>query len=168
MSSVPHARREHPRRFLELGAADSENAVAKGQEMNFRDQRLTCTQCGKTFIYTVTEQRKLYESRKNADESSLETGSESAVSTLVAPPEKCPSCLLYDPETERWSGKVKWFSYAKGYGFIAKPNGEEIFFHRSQVVDEALVSLEEGTPVSFMQVSTDRGLEAQQVEVESG
>lgn len=115
--------------------------------MNFRDQRLTCEVCGKSFIFTVTEQRKLSESGEAVTQT------------------RCPSCRLQDSETGRWLGQIKWFSYEKGYGFIVKPNADEIFFHRSQVVDEPLVSLEEGTQVTFEQVKTDRGSEAQQVKV---
>ena len=100
--------------------------------MNFRDQQLTCTVCGKTFIFAVTEQRKLYE-----------PGQE------VVPPANCRNCRTRDPGTGRWSGQVKWFSHERGYGFIVKPNGDEVFFHRSQVVDEL------------------RGPEARQVRAES-
>lgn len=126
--------------------------------MNFSDRPLTCTVCGKRFIFTVTQQRQLYESGEGVQDP--ETGEVSA-------PEKCPSCRLRDPETGRWSGRIKWFSDEKGYGFIVKPDSDEIFFHRSQVIDESQVSLDEGTLVSFDQVSTDRGAEAQQVRVES-
>jgi CspA family cold shock protein len=118
--------------------------------MNFRDQQLTCTDCGKEFIYTVTEQRRLHTSGQE-----------------IAPPPTCPSCRTRDPETGRWSGHVKWFSHEKGYGFIVAANGDEVFFHRSQIVDEGLISLEEQTPVSFEQVATDRGPEARQVKAES-
>jgi CspA family cold shock protein len=118
--------------------------------MNFRDQQLTCTDCRKEFIFTVTEQRRLHNS-----------GHE------TAPPLACPSCRTRDPETGRWSGHVKWFSPEKGYGFIVSANGDEVFFHRSQIVDESLMALEERTPVSFEQVATERGPEAHQVKVES-
>ncbi len=116
--------------------------------MNFRDQRLTCTVCAKAFIFTVTEQRQLVESGQEA-----------------VPPAQCSTCRTRDPETGRWTGRVKWFSGEKGYGFIVKPDGDEIFFHRSQVIDGLLVSIEEGTQVTFDQVSTERGAEANQVKV---
>jgi CspA family cold shock protein len=118
--------------------------------MNFRDQRLTCDVCERTFIFTVTEQRQLAKSGQE-----------------IIPPTQCSQCRTRDPETGRWAGRVKWFSNEKGYGFIVKPNGDEVFFHRSQVVDELLTSLEEGTPVTFDQVSTERGPEANQVMIES-
>jgi CspA family cold shock protein len=127
--------------------------------MNFRDQPVTCSACGKTFIFTVTEQRLLY--------TSIQAASGLSSSEIVAPT-LCPDCRLRDPETGRLSGRIKWFSHEKGYGFIVKPNADEVFFHRSQVVDASLESLQDGTPVTFEQVSTERGEEAQQVRVESG
>jgi CspA family cold shock protein len=126
--------------------------------MNFRDRPVTCTVCGKTFIFTVTEQRKLHESGQAVREPD---------SDEIVPPKTCPACRLRDPITGRWSGRVKWFSYQKGYGFIVKPDDDEIFFHRSQVIGEPLTSLEEGVQVTFEEVSTDRGVEARQVRVES-
>jgi CspA family cold shock protein len=118
--------------------------------MNFRDQQLTCTVCGKTFIFTVTEQRRLHGSGQE-----------------VVVPTQCSGCRLRDPETGRFSGRVKWFSREKGYGFIVKSDGDEVFFHRSQVTDGSLDSLEDGTPVTFDQVAGRRGPEADQVEVRS-
>jgi CspA family cold shock protein len=126
--------------------------------MNFRDRLVICTVCGQTFIFTVTEQRRLYQSGQAVyDPSSNEISAEAV----------CPSCQLQDPETGRWSGKIKWFSAEKGYGFIIKPNFDELFFHRSQVIDEALVLLEDGAPVTFEQITTEKGMEARQVRVES-
>jgi cold shock protein len=126
--------------------------------MNFRDQRLVCSVCGKPFIYTVTEQRQRHQEAP--------TDEAGKVGILVSPT-RCPSCRIRDPETGRWVGRIKWYSHEKGYGFIARPDGEEVFFHRSQVVDTEAASLEEGTAVSFEQIETDRGAEAQQVQVEA-
>ena len=125
--------------------------------MNYRDQPVICAVCGKTFIFTVTEQRQLQRSHRDAYDPQTDQ---------IIAPTRCPSCRLRDPETGRWSGRIKWFSYEKGYGFIVKPNADEIFFHRSQVIDEPLVSLQEGAAVTFEQIVTDRGTEAQQVRVE--
>jgi len=118
--------------------------------MNFRDKALTCTVCGEKFIFTVTEQRRLFGAGEEVQE-----------------PTTCPNCRVRDPETGRWSGRVKWFNAEKGYGFIVKPNADEIFFHRSQVVDESLAGLQDGASVTFDEVATDRGAEAQQVKLES-
>jgi CspA family cold shock protein len=127
--------------------------------MNFRDRPVSCSECDKTFIFTVTEQRRLQESGQDVRDPQ---------SNEIVPPSSCPSCRQRDPKTGRWSGQIKWFNPEKGYGFIVKPNADEIFFHRSQVIDEPLVSLDEGSSVTFEQVSTDRGEEARQVKVESG
>ncbi len=118
--------------------------------MNFRDQMLTCETCGETFIWTVTKQRQLHNQGKE----------------LEAPSE-CPTCKQRDPETGRWHGQIKWFSSEKGYGFIAKPDGNEIFVHRSQIIDQDLSELDEGTSVSFDERETDKGSEAIEVKIES-
>ena len=116
--------------------------------MNFRDQLVQCEQCDKRFVFTVTEQRR------------LETQGQP-----LTPPTHCPGCRLRDQDTGRLSGQVKWFSLEKGYGFINRVDNQDVFFHRSQVLDAPLASLQEGTPVTFDQVSTERGEEAHQVRV---
>ena len=117
--------------------------------MNFSDQLVTCGVCEKTFVFTVTEQRRLAKSEQD-----------------VAPSSQCAGCRTRDPETGRWSGRVKWFNGEKGYGFIVKADGGEVFFHRSQITDELVTVLEEETPVTFELVTTERGPEANQVQVE--
>lgn len=116
--------------------------------MNFRDKALTCAVCGKRFVFTVTEQRRL-----------------DAAGQEIHDPANCPTCRQRDPETGRWSGQIKWFNPEKGYGFIVKPDSGEVFFHRSQVIDAAIESLQEGAAVTFEEVATDRGAEARQVTV---
>jgi len=118
--------------------------------MNFRDQLIPCELCDKPFVFTVTEQRRLH-----------------AAGQETTPPARCPGCRLRDPQTGRWSGQVKWFSQEKGYGFIARADDEEVFFHRSQVARDALALLQEGTRVAFDQISTPRGQEAQDVQIVS-
>ncbi|MER3457663.1 MAG: cold-shock protein [Chloroflexota bacterium] len=56
---------------------------------------------------------------------------------------------MRDPLTGRWLGRVKWYSPEKGYGFIIRGDGEEIFFHRSGVLPPGPAYLTEGTPVTF-------------------
>ena len=126
--------------------------------MNFRDQPMTCTVCEKMYVFTVTEQRQIHESGQSVSGSHLEG---------TDPPAECPSCRREEPQTGRSIGRIKWFSEEKGYGFIAKPNGADVFFHRSQAVDAPLASLQEGVAVTFDQVSTDRGIEAREVKVEA-
>jgi len=47
------------------------------------------------------------------------------------------------------TGTVKWFDDAKGYGFIERPDGEDVFVHYSAIVGEGYRSLAEGSEVQF-------------------
>jgi cold shock protein len=47
------------------------------------------------------------------------------------------------------TGKVKWFDDAKGYGFIERADGEDVFAHYSAIVGEGYRSLTEGSEVEF-------------------
>ncbi len=60
---------------------------------------------------------------------------------------------------------VKWFDGKKGYGFIVNPNGgEDIFVHYSAISSERKYKLlDQGAPVEFELVSTNKGLQAQNV-----
>ncbi len=67
--------------------------------------------------------------------------------------------------SDRESGTVKWFNRTKGFGFITRENGEDVFVHYSAIVDEGYKSLDEGQKVEFAVIQGDKGLQAQQVEV---
>jgi CspA family cold shock protein len=60
-------------------------------------------------------------------------------------------------------GKVKWFDAEKGFGFINRGEGEDIFVHYSQIQEEGYRSLEEGQEVKFELAKTSRGLQARNV-----
>ncbi len=60
-------------------------------------------------------------------------------------------------------GKVKWFNAEKGYGFINRGQGEDIFVHYSQIMEEGYRSLDEGQEVEFDLKETERGLQAKNV-----
>lgn len=60
-------------------------------------------------------------------------------------------------------GKVKWFNAEKGFGFINRGEGADIFVHYSQIVENGYRSLEEGQDVEFDLYETDRGLQARNV-----
>jgi len=64
---------------------------------------------------------------------------------------------------ERETGTVKWFSNAKGYGFITRDMGEDVFVHYSAVSGDGFRTLEEGTRVEFDIEKTDKGLQATNV-----
>lgn len=61
------------------------------------------------------------------------------------------------------TGKVKWFDSEKGFGFINRGEGEDIFVHYSQILEEGYRSLEEGQEVNFDLCETSRGLQAKNV-----
>lgn len=60
-------------------------------------------------------------------------------------------------------GKVKWFDSDKGFGFINRGEGEDIFVHYSQIIEEGYRSLDEGQEVTFDLHETSRGLQARNV-----
>jgi len=61
-------------------------------------------------------------------------------------------------------GTVKWFNSAKGYGFIQRESGEDVFVHFSSIVGNGYRSLEEGARVSFEVKTGPKGLQAANVE----
>lgn len=60
-------------------------------------------------------------------------------------------------------GKVKWFNSEKGFGFINRGEGDDIFVHYSQIMEDGYRSLEEGQNVEFELFETNRGLQARHV-----
>jgi len=61
-------------------------------------------------------------------------------------------------------GKVKWFSNARGYGFIqGEETTEDIFVHHSSIQSEGYRSLNEGDNVEFELVESPKGLKAENV-----
>lgn len=66
---------------------------------------------------------------------------------------------------ERESGKVKWFNNAKGYGFIERSSGGDVFVHYSAISGVGYRSLDEGQTVEFTVVDGTKGPQAQDVVV---
>lgn len=114
----------------------------------FSDELLTCERCGRQFVFGVAEQRQMYETRGE-----------------VITPTECPVCRQRADETGKWRGEVKWFDAQKGYGFIRKPDGEEIFFHRTSLVSATPWEIVQGQTVRFREEQTPKGPEAIEVEL---
>ncbi|WP_143710087.1 cold-shock protein [Halothermothrix orenii] len=62
-----------------------------------------------------------------------------------------------------YNGKVKWFSDKKGFGFIEREAGDDVFVHFSAIQKEGFKSLDEGQEVEFEVVQGDRGPQAANV-----
>ncbi|MBM7617121.1 CspA family cold shock protein [Weissella uvarum] len=60
-------------------------------------------------------------------------------------------------------GTVKWFNADKGFGFIARDNGDDVFVHFSAIQGDGFKSLDEGQKVEFNVTEGDRGLQAADV-----
>ena len=58
------------------------------------------------------------------------------------------------------TGKVKWFNAEKGYGFIQREGGKDLFVHFSGIKSEGFKTLEEGWNVEFDVIQGDRGEQA--------
>ncbi|GAP13057.1 cold-shock DNA-binding protein family [Longilinea arvoryzae] len=67
--------------------------------------------------------------------------------------------------SERITGTVKWFNATKGYGFIAREGGADVFVHFSAIEGTGYRSLEEGQQVEFTLEQGPKGLQAAKVTV---
>ncbi len=63
----------------------------------------------------------------------------------------------------RLKGKVKWFNNAKGYGFIGREDGPDVFVHYSSIQSEGYKSLQEGDDVEFEIAQGQKGPQAENV-----
>jgi CspA family cold shock protein len=64
----------------------------------------------------------------------------------------------------RETGEVKWFNMSKGFGFIIKDNGDEIFVHFRSIRGEGRRGLRDGQRVSFVEAQSSKGPQAEDVE----
>ena len=65
--------------------------------------------------------------------------------------------------SERTTGTVKWFNGGKGYGFITREEGPDVFVHHSAIRGEGFRNLEEGQSVEFNVEQGPKGLQATDV-----
>jgi cold shock protein len=146
--------------------------------MNFRDQWAT-DEDGKQFVFTVEMQRRLHETGLPVEPASLsQLGSAPSAPAPVArheaaadeAPERddlMPDSVQIDPETGKYIGRLKWYNPARGYGFIARGAGEDIFFHKSGALVDP-TALDEGQWVLYDVEQRKKGPEATEVETYEG
>ncbi|MBT3713144.1 MAG: cold-shock protein [Anaerolineae bacterium] len=67
--------------------------------------------------------------------------------------------------SEKEQGTVKWFNGSKGYGFIERASGDDVFVHFNAIVGDGYKNLEEGQRVEFSVTQGEKGLQAEDVVV---
>ncbi|MFN2176612.1 MAG: cold-shock protein [Anaerolineales bacterium] len=67
--------------------------------------------------------------------------------------------------SEKQQGTVKWFNGSKGYGFIEREDGEDLFVHYNSILGDGYRNLNEGQQVEFTVVQGQKGPQAQDVMV---
>lgn len=66
--------------------------------------------------------------------------------------------------SNRETGTVKWFNDAKGFGFISRESGDDVFVHFRSIQGSGFKTLQEGQKVTFVVARGQKGLQADQVE----
>jgi cold shock CspA family protein len=145
--------------------------------MTFKDQWVT-DESGNKFVFTVEMQRRLSEAGLPLEPASLDSLQEGNHRPPSRPTERkkaqpetadddlsftAPSDIQIDPETGKYVGRVKWYNTKKGYGFIIRGGGEEIFFHKSGTANDP-TNFNEGEWVLYDVEDTHKGPEATDVE----
>lgn len=67
--------------------------------------------------------------------------------------------------SEKIQGTVKWFNGSKGFGFIERADGDDVFVHYNAIVGDGYRNLEEGQRVEFTVVQGQKGPQAQDVTI---
>jgi cold shock protein len=159
--------------------------------MNFKDMWAT-DENGERFVFTVEMQRRLSEAGLPVEPDQLpqleqqrdsghhagegrESGQRHAARPAPEPestPEKEsailePETIQIDPETGKYLGRMKWYNPARGYGFIARGGGADIFFHKSATLGDPM-DLQEGQWVLYDVEEKKKGPEATEVEPYEG
>ncbi len=65
--------------------------------------------------------------------------------------------------SEKEQGTVKWFNGSKGFGFIERESGDDVFVHYSAIVSDGFRTLNEGQRVEFIVTEGQKGPQAQEV-----
>jgi cold shock CspA family protein len=159
----------------------------ESKSMNFSDRYETDVE-GNQFVFTVEMQRRLSEAGLPVEVSNLDQIKQAAPPPRQEPrsepsqeprqePRKEtrssredvtePESIQIDPMTGKYIGRIKWYNARKGYGFILRGAGEEIFFHRSAAIKDA-EALAEGLWILYDVEETNKGPEATDIEPYQG
>lgn len=84
---------------------------------------------------------------------------------LIAPrlPQSATSSRNKPSRSDKEQGQVKWFNVSKGYGFVTRANGDDVFVHFRSIEGKGRRSLFEGQRVEFVVTDGDKGPQAEQV-----
>ena len=151
--------------------------------MNFKDHFATDGE-GNEFLFTVEMQRRLSQAGLPVEAAYLDQLKQKAPPPKQEPSREPrqeplrekqssredvtePASIQIDPMTGKYIGRIKWYNGRKGYGFILRGAGEEIFFHRSAAVKDA-DSLAEGLWILYDVEETNKGPEATDIEPYQG
>ena len=127
--------------------------------MGFRDVWAECESCGRRYVFSVEMQREIEA-----------TGKGNEMATL------CPNCyhrkgeqvsepsMPLDPVTGHWIGLIKWLDLEKGYGFIDRGDGTDIFVHKSEVIGN-VIEMVQGQQVTYDVEETLKGPQAVEVRI---
>jgi len=116
--------------------------------MSNKHQMVVCRRCGRGFVLTSTHLKFL---------------ARWGVKVMV--PMQCMNCFLKAGPLPKQRGEVKWFSPRRGYGFIVTEKGEEVFFHRNELVQSNGNVPHEGQTTQFHVRHSVKGAEALNVEL---
>ena len=139
--------------------------------MNFTDTWAE-NENGDRFVFTVEMKRKLAKAGLPIEAGSL--NQLPGFSPPSAPAEKVkevepaqvsnePEVIQIDPETGKYLGTLKWYNPARGYGFISRGGGEDIFFHKTSTIGDP-TELQEGQWLLYDVEERAKGPEATEVE----
>lgn len=150
--------------------------------MNFKDQWATNNN-GEKFVFTVEMQRRLSQAGLPIEPASLSLLNDHAPAARPSTPPPAPRpqshesaeettfaeplTIQIDPQTGKYVGRLKWYNAKKGYGFLVRGAGEEIFFHKTSTVGNP-EELQEGQWVLYDVEETHKGLEATEIEPYAG
>jgi CspA family cold shock protein len=141
--------------------------------MNFKDKWETDAE-GNKFVFTVEMQRRLSQAGLPVEPESLDQLKDiptpqpiSYVDEVKEEEPEEPATIQIDPKTGKYLGRLKWYNPSRGYGFIARGAGEDIFFHKTGAIISP-ENLDEGQWVLYDVEHRQKGPEATEVEAYEG